>query len=248
MRLAIFIPAYEAETTVARVISRIPAAVYEAVDEILVQDDGSHDNTVTVANRAAELYPKVTVIRNETNLGYGGTLKKAHAYLTDRGYDGYAMLHGDLQYDPEDLPAVLGPIISRRADIVLGSRMRQDSGETGMPFYKRVGNRFLTRRMNRLLNLRLTDYHTGSVAMNCESVTVLRYDALGDGHEITAQFLIGAATAGLRIAEVAVHANYGEGSRSVSAITSIGYGIRVLRLLRQIRARDAGRQGGGDEP
>jgi glycosyltransferase involved in cell wall biosynthesis len=236
MLLAIFIPAYEAEATIAQVIGRIPSAVYQIVEEILVQDDGSHDDTVRVATEISERYAKVTVVENDSNLGYGGTLKKAHAYLTDRGYDAYAMLHGDLQYDPEDLREILRPIISGHADIVLGSRMSKDSYNTGMPCYKRLGNRFLTMQMNRRLRLNLTDYHTGSVAVNCRSLADITYDTLGDGHEFTAQLLIRAARAGLRIVETPVHSNYDAGSRSCSALTSLVYGLRVLGMLQQARA------------
>lgn len=242
MRLAIFIPAYEAESTIADVIVRIPAAVYESVGEILVQDDGSRDGTVRVAMSMAVKYPKVTVIENRVNLGYGGTLKKAHAYLTSRGYDAYAMLHGDLQYNPEDLAKVFEPLVSGQADIVLGSRMQPSSGATGMPFYKRIGNRFLTAQMNRGLHVRLTDWHTGSVALNCKSVQALRYETMGDGHEITAQLLIRAVTLGLRVTEVAVSTNYNDGSRSCSAVTSVRYGLRVLAMLRRADAQSAGRR------
>lgn len=236
MLLAIFIPAYEAEATIAWVIGRIPSAMYQIVEEILVQDDGSHDGTIRVATEMSERYAKVTVVENGSNLGYGGTLKKAHAYLTDRGYDGYAMLHGDLQYDPEDLSKILRPIISGHADIVLGSRMSKGSCNTGMPRYKRLGNRFLTRQMNRSLRLNLTDYHTGSVAVNCRSLAEIAYDTLGDGHELTAQLLIQAAQVGLRIVEIPVRSNYDKDSRSCSALTSLIYGLRVFGMLRQARA------------
>lgn len=234
MRVAIFIPAYEAETTIAEVVARIPESVREAVDEILIQDDASHDGTVKIATGIAETCPKVTVIENPVNLGYGGTLKKAHAYLSGRGFGGYVMVHGDLQYDPEDIGKLLEPITSGTADLVLGSRMRPDSGDSGMPFYKRTGNRFLTARMNRSLNLQLTDYHTGSVALNCESVERICFATMGDGHEISAQLLIRAATRGLRIAEVPVNSNYGARSRSCSLPTSVRYGLRVLLMLRDV--------------
>lgn len=247
MLVAIFIPAYEAEATIGRVLSRIPADVYRAVDEILVQDDGSHDGTVRVAAELSKRYAKVTVVENHSNLGYGGTLKKAHAYLSKRGYDAYAMLHGDLQYDPGDLAEILRPITAGQADIVLGSRMSTDSHTTGMPYYKRLGNRFLTQQMNKCLHLELTDYHTGSVALNCKSLARISYETLADGHELTAQLLIRAARAGLRIAEIPVHTNYDEGSRSCSALTSVAYGLRVLAMLIWTRAGNLRRPGRGDK-
>jgi glycosyltransferase involved in cell wall biosynthesis len=243
MRVAIFIPAYQAEATLADVVRRIPRSVYERVDEILIQDDASTDRTVEVARRLAREYAKIRVVCNASNLGYGGTKKKAYRALINAGFDAVVMLHGDGQLPPEALGSMLAPILRGDVGIVLGSRILSHPLRGGMPLYKYLGNRALTIAMNRTLNLNLTDYHTGYRAYACHALARLEPESCSDGHEISSELLFRAADLGIPIAEVPVATWYGEGSRSMSFGKSALYGIRVLRMALRHRSGIAQKEG-----
>jgi len=230
MKVAIFVPAYEAEKTLEWVIKRIPKEVYESIVEILIQDDASKDNTFEVALKLKQDFDKIIVIRNERNLGYGGTKKKAYKYCIQKGYDAVVIVHGDGQLPPESLPEMLAPLHSE-ADIVLGSRILGDPLKGGMPLYKWIGNRFLTILMNTILGLNLSDYHTGYRAYLCAALSAIEFETCSDGHEISSEILIRASDRGLRIVEVPVPTYYGAESRSCSSRTSIKYGVNVIKML-----------------
>lgn len=231
MKIVIFIPAYEAEKTLEDVVRRIPREIYESVTDILIQDDGSQDSTFQIALRLAKEFEKITVVKNKINLGYGGTKKKAYRYCINKGYDAVVMVHGDGQLPPENLPEMLEPLLSGKADIVLGSRILGDPLKGGMPIYKWLGNRFLTFLTNLVFGLSITDYHTGYRAYLCESLKKTEFWTCSDGHEISSELLIRAANKKLRITEVAASTYYGPGSRSCSFRTSTIYGLNVIKML-----------------
>lgn len=231
MKYMVFIPAYYAESTLAAVVQQIPEETFNEVAEILIQDDASMDETFAVAQQLTNDCPKITAIQNERNLRYGGTQKKAYQYAIDKGYDAVVMVHGDGQLPPEFLPDMMTPLKEGKADIVLGSRILDDPLGGGMPLYKYLGNRFLTWITNRVLNLQLTDYHTGYTAFSTEALQAIDYLSCHNGHEISSEVLIRAAQKDLRIVEIAVPTQYGRGSRSITLITSIRYGFSVLRML-----------------
>jgi len=231
VKTLIFVPAYEAEKTLEEVIRRIPHDVYEEVEEILIQDDASKDNTLQVALKLSKEYSKIAIVRNERNLGYGGTKKKAYSYCLQSHYDAVVMLHGDGQLPPECLPTMLAPLQSASADIVLGSRMLGQPICGGMPLYKWAGNRFLTVLANTILGLHLTDYHTGYRAYSAYALSKIQFDACGDGHEISMQLILHAVDQDLSIVEVPVPTYYGPESRSCSLRTSAIYGLSVVRML-----------------
>src|SRR5688572_9743030 len=124
-RIAIFIVTYNAVSTLRNVLDRIPREVWEKVEEVYVFDDGSQDDTylVGMGYKAVRGSPKLSVFRNEKNLGYGGNQIRGYRYAIERGYDIVALLHGDGQYAPEVLPELLAPIERGEADAVFGSRM-----------------------------------------------------------------------------------------------------------------------------
>ena len=106
---------------------------------------------------------KITVLYNPVNQGYGGNQKIGYHYAIERGFDFVALLHGDGQYAPEFLPALIEPLLKGEADAVFGSRMmnKRDALKGGMPLYKFVGNRILTSIQNRVLGANLTEFHSG---------------------------------------------------------------------------------------
>ena len=127
-KVLIFIVAYNAETTIQSVLTRIPVEVLRSFDyEILIVDDESHDRTFELANAFKQAHPeyKLTVLFNPLNQGYGGNQKIGYEYAIQNGFDAVALLHGDGQYAPEMLGTLIEPILAGEADAVFGSRMMQ---------------------------------------------------------------------------------------------------------------------------
>jgi len=164
-RLLIFVVAYNAVSTLASVLDRIPESFRPSIDVVLVSDDYSTDRTYEAAleyQRTHDALP-LTVVRQRRNLGYGGNQKFGYRWLADRGIDIVVLLHGDGQYAPEALPQILAPLVEARADVVLGSRMLVPGGALGggMPLYKYIGNKILSRFQNRVSGLSLSEWHSG---------------------------------------------------------------------------------------
>ncbi|RLE26635.1 MAG: glycosyltransferase family 2 protein, partial [Acidobacteria bacterium] len=165
-RLLVFIVAYHAEETLEWVLDRIPKVVFENFQcEVLVVDDGSHDSTFEVGDGYRLKHPElpITVLKNQFNQGYGGNQKIGYLYAIEQGFDFVALIHGDGQYAPEELPRLLEPLADREAEAVFGSRMMAgtDALRGGMPLYKFLGNRILTFFENRLLGTQLSEFHSG---------------------------------------------------------------------------------------
>src|SRR3954465_3800361 len=143
-RVLIFVVAYNAETTIEKVLSRIPRCLHSPDVEVLIIDDSSKDltfqNGLRFQKKTAAL--KTTILRTPRNQGYGGNQKLGYRYAIDNGFDLVALVHGDGQYAPEKLPMLIEPLLSGQADVVFGSRMihKSDALKGGMPLYKWVGN------------------------------------------------------------------------------------------------------------
>src|SRR3954468_2357646 len=165
-RLLVFVIAYNAESTLRAVLERIPRSMFHDYDcEVLVVDDASSDRTDEIGRSYRGAHPEIpmTVLRNEYNQGYGGNQKVGYAFATREGFDFVAMVHGDGQYAPEQLPALVAPVRAGQADAVFGSRMMTRLGaiKGGLPLYKVVGKRVLSCIQNLLLGTRLSEFHSG---------------------------------------------------------------------------------------
>src|SRR3954453_6347859 len=146
-KIGIVVVAYNASSTLAATLDRIPPEVLRAVSEIIISDDASHDDTFEHARRwsADARSVRTTVVRHTKNLGYGGNQKAAYRLAIDHGLDIVVLLHGDGQYAPECLPEMLAPFENPDTAAVFGSRMMLQGAARagGMPFYKWIGNRIL---------------------------------------------------------------------------------------------------------
>src|SRR2546428_4559965 len=164
-RLLIFIVAYNAETTIEKVLSRIPISLPSNDVEVLIIDDSSKDNTFAEGLRYQQSNSelKITVLRTMENQGYGGNQKLGYRYAIDHGFDIVALIHGDGQYAPEKLPVLLRPLVRGEADAVFGSRMIDNGAARagGMPAYKWIGNKILTAFQNRMLRTNFSEFHSG---------------------------------------------------------------------------------------
>jgi len=164
-KIGILVVAYNAASTLAQVLDRIPLEFRSQIHEVLVGDDHSQDSTYLVGLGYQQAVPDlpVTVVRHPANLGYGGNQKWGYRYAQEHGWDVAVLLHGDGQYAPEMLPDMVEPIVSGRADAVFGSRFmeRGAARRGGMPLYKYVGNRILSTMQNRVVGTSLSEWHSG---------------------------------------------------------------------------------------
>ncbi len=213
-RLLIFIVAYNAETTIEKVLSRIPQSLPGEDVEILIIDDSSRDDTLFKGLRYQQRDSafKITVLRTPENQGYGGNQKLGYRYAIDNGFDIVALVHGDGQYAPEKLPMLLGPLVRNEADAVFGSRMidKRAARRGGMPIYKWIGNQVLTTFQNWMLGTKLSEFHTGYRLYSTAALAQIPFEKnTNDFHfdtEIIIQFVLGK----LRIAELPIPTFYGD--------------------------------------
>ena len=223
-RRVIVLPAYRAAKTLVEVVGDIPQG---HADRILLVDDASADATVSVATAL-----RLDVIRHRRNLGYGGNQKTCYRQALSMGADVVVMLHPDGQYDPAIIPNLCRVIESGEADIVLGSRwLGLDPAKAGMPWWKRLGNRFLTASENRVLGLHLSEYHTGYRAYSRRFLEAVPFLENSNDFVFDTQVLIQAATFGFKIGEVPAIGRYHENASSVSFVTSTVYGLKTLGAL-----------------
>jgi glycosyltransferase involved in cell wall biosynthesis len=156
LRVGVVVVAYNAESTLLKTLERIPVEFRERIDEVIVCDDASHDDTFEHGRiwAARSDTPKTHVLRHTKNLGYGGNQKAAYALAIEHGLDIVVLLHGDGQYAPECLPDMIAPFETSDCAAVFGSRMMRKGAAKlgGMPFYKRQGNRILTYFENAVSN------------------------------------------------------------------------------------------------
>ena len=229
----IVLPAYRAAKTLVEVVGDIPAG---HADRILLVDDASADATVSVAAALS-----LDVIRHKRNLGYGGNQKTCYRHALEMGADVVVMLHPDGQYDPAIIPTLCKVIEAGEADIVLGSRwLGLDPAKAGMPWWKRLGNRFLTGVENRVLGLHLSEYHTGYRAYSRRFLEAIPFQKNSNDFVFDTQVLIQAATFGFKIGEVPAIGKYHADASSVSFRTSTVYGLETLAALARYIVHRAG--------
>ena len=240
-KVGVLVVAYNAETTIQGVLSRITPSAWEKISEVFVFDDGSRDDT---SRRAAALRAdvpagKIRIFHNAVNLGYGGNQKRGFSYAAQQGFDIVVLLHGDGQYAPECLEELIAPIERGEAEAVFGSRMMRPGAARrgGMPLYKLAGNRILTTFQNVALGARLSEYHSGYRAYHLPSLLRLPYlRNTNDFHfdnEIILQFM----EAGYRIAEVPIPTYYGD---EICYVNGLAYAWNVAKTTVKYRLHKAG--------
>jgi len=229
-RIGILVVTYNAESTLAATLDRIPIDFRPKIDEILVFDDASDDNTVDVALRwrDANGEPPTTVVRHLKNLGYGGNQKAGYKFAIERGLDIIVLLHGDGQYAPECLKSMVAPLERGEADAVFGSRMleRGASRRGGMPAYKWLGNRILTRIENSVLESNLSEFHSGYRAYNVAALAELPFVNNSDGFDFDTQIIVQLLDRGKRIVEIPIPTYYGD---EICYVNGMQYARAVVR-------------------
>ncbi len=235
-RILIFIVAYNARTTLSWVLDRIPAGMRGANVEVLVIDDSSPDDTFQtgVAYAATHAGAKITVLRNPENQGYGGNQKLGYRYAIEHGFDFVALVHGDGQYAPECLPDLLAPLIAGEAEAVFGSRLLTAGGARrgGMPLYKLLGNRALTRFQNALLGTNLSEFHSGYRLYSVKALRRIPFECNTNDFHFDTEIIIQLVLAGQRIRELPIPTYYGD---EVCRVNGLKYAWDVCKTM--LRAR-----------
>lgn len=240
-KIAIFIVAYNAVATLARVLDRIPAEVKKRVAEIFIFDDASQDDTSLVAEgwKKVSGFEKLTIFRNAVNQGYGGNQKLGYEYAAKKGYDIVVLLHGDGQYAPEVMPELLKPLLEDKADAVFGSRMLVPGGarKGGMPLYKYVGNRILTKFENWSMGANLSEWHSGYRAYSVKALAQLPLKENTNDFHFDSEIIIQLLDRGFRIAEVPIPTYYGD---EICYVNGLKYAGNLFRVVYQYKAHKAG--------
>lgn len=227
-------PAYHAGNTLEKTYNDIP---FDVVDDVVLVDDCSSDNTV---ERAAKLGVENIVVHEE-NRGYGGNQKTCYREALKLGADIVVMLHPDYQYTPKLIGAMASMIASEEFDVVLGSRILGTGAlKGGMPLYKYFANRFLTFVENILLGHKLSEYHTGYRAFSREVLESLPLEANSDDFVFDNQMLAQAIYFDYRIGELTCPTKYFDEASSISFKRSVIYGLGVLLTAFKFRLHRIG--------
>ena len=243
-RVAVVLPAYNAEKTLRQTYAEIPMDI---VDDVILTDDASRDNTAALARELG-----IHTLRHDQNRGYGGNQKTCYAAALERGADIVVMLHPDYQYTPRLVTAMTSMIASEQYDVVLASRiLGRGALAGGMPLYKYVANRGLTFTQNLLVGQKLSEYHTGYRAWSRAVLERLPLRRLSDDFVFDNQMLAQAIHFGFGIGEISCPTKYFEEASSINFSRSVTYGLGVLRTSLQFRLHHLGLMRAdilGDEP
>src|SRR5438067_10414984 len=235
-RLLIFIVAYNAQTTIEKVLGRIPSSLHGDNVEVLIIDDSSQDDTFGNGLRYQQQNSafKITVLRTPENQGYGGNQKLGYRYASDNGFDIVALVHGDGQYAPEKLPALLVPLMNNKADAVFGSRMIEKGAARsgGMPRYKWIGNKILTAFQNRMLRTALSEFHSGYRLYSTEALSKIPFERNTDDFHFDTQIIYQLLLKGLRIVELPIPVFYGD---EICYVKGMRYAWNVFKTTLRLR-------------
>lgn len=223
-KVVVVMPAYNAEKTLETTYREIP---FDIVDEVVLVDDRSRDNTVEKAKSLGINH----VISHPVNRGYGGNQKTCYKTALGIGGDIVVLLHPDYQYTPLLLEAMIYPIAHGLFPVMLGSRiLGKGALRGGMPLYKYIANRALTFFQNLMMGQKLAEYHTGYRAFSREILTTLPLEENNDDFVFDNEMLGQIAYAGFEIGEVTCPTKYFEEASSINFRRSVKYGLGVLRV------------------
>ncbi len=227
-KIVVVMPSYNAAKTLARTVDEIPRDI---VDDILLVDDASSDETVNLGNELG-----LTVFVHEKNFGYGRNQKTCYREALRRGADIVVMVHPDYQYSPNLIVPMAGMIAYGEYDCIVGSRiLGKGALSGGMPLYKYVSNRFLTLFQNILLSAKLSEYHTGFRAFSREVLDALPLNENSDDFVFDNQMLAQVIHFGFRLGEISTPTRYFAEASSINFSRSVQYGLGVLATSMRFR-------------
>jgi glycosyltransferase involved in cell wall biosynthesis len=237
-KVIVILPAYNAEKTLQKTFEDIPK---DKVDEIILGDDFSKDQTVAIARSLG-----LRVLRTPRNLGYGGNQKMLYREALSHGAEVIVMLHPDWQYDATKIPELVAPIVEGKKDLMLGSRLlgggKRGAYAGGMPIYKLISNRFLTFIENLTFRLNLSEYHTGFRAFSRQVLETIPFEKNSDDFVFDTEVLAEAARFGFRAGEIAVPCRYFPEASEINFWRSTVYGLQTLRVCLKFILHRLGRE------
>ena len=224
-KVVVVMPAYNAETTLERTLQDIPAG---SVDEIILVDDCSKDNTVELARSLG-----ITVITHDENQGYGANQKTCYHEALERGADIVVMIHPDYQYDSSLVPAIVELLRGDHCDVLLGNRIRsrREALAGGMPVYKYLANRLLTIIENLWTGENLGEWHSGMRAYKREVLETIPWEGNSDDFVFDSQFLVQCVHFGFRIGDLPVPVRYMREASSINFSRSLEYGMLTFEVF-----------------
>lgn len=238
-RLLIFVVAYNAQTTIEKVLSRIPRSLRGDNVEVLIIDDSSQDETFQNGLRyqRRNVGLKITVLRTPENQGYGGNQKLGYRYAIDNGFDFVALVHGDGQYAPEKLPKLIAPLLAEEADAVFGSRMidKKAARTGGMPAYKWIGNQILTAFQNRMLRTALSEFHSGYRLYSTAALAQIPFEKNTNDFHFDTEIIVQLVMKKLRIAELPIPTYYGD---EICHVNGLKYAWNVFKTMLKARLHE----------
>jgi glycosyltransferase involved in cell wall biosynthesis len=221
-KVVVVLPAYNAEKTLESTYREIP---FDIVDEVILVDDASKDNTVGLAKQLG-----IMVIKHDKNLGYGGNQKTCYSTALQQNADIVVMLHPDYQYTPKLISTMAYLLESKEFDVVLGSRILGGKARTGgMPLYKYISNRFLTLVQNILLGAKLSEYHTGYRAFTRKVLESIPLKNNSNDFVFDNEMLSQILYADFRVGEISCPTKYFAEASSINFYRSLKYGMGCLR-------------------
>jgi len=223
-KLAVVLPAYNAAKTLEMTYAEIP---FDIVDEVVLVDDASRDNTVETAKKLGIEH----IVKHESNRGYGGNQKSCYAKALSLDADIIVMLHPDYQYTPKLIRAMASIIANGVYPVVYASRiLGKGALKGGMPIYKYIANRLLTLGQNILMGQKLSEYHTGYRAFSKDIFDVIDIEANSDDFVFDNEMSAQICYAGYEIGEVTCPTKYFEDASSINFKRSAIYGLGVIRV------------------
>ncbi|MDD2680517.1 MAG: glycosyltransferase family 2 protein [Patescibacteria group bacterium] len=222
-KVIVVLPAYNAAKTLEKTVADLPTLV----DEIILVDDASHDNTAEIAEELG-----LFVYRHQKNGGYGANQKSCYRLALERGADIIVMVHPDYQYDPRLVSYFASFIADDYFDVMLGSRIRsrRETLAGGMPVYKYYSNRFLTFFENLATGQNLSEWHTGMRAYSAAVLRSLKLEKTSNDFVFDTQVLLQIVARKWRIGEIPVPVRYFSEASSINWKRSLKYGLQTLLL------------------
>jgi len=227
--LSIFIPAYNAEKTLANVIERIPSNLWTDIGLVAIVNDGSRDQTEKVALDLVKNNPKIIVHTFETNRGYGHAVRQGIEFCRKSASQYSLCLHADGQYPPEKLVQFLDYMKKNQIDILQGSRHLSGGAKAGgMPNYKIWAGKLLTRLENKCFHLSLTDYHSGFLIYSSRALQQIPFEGLSHYFDFDLEVIACARARDFKIHELAIPTRYAD---EKSYLNPIRYGLKTLKVM-----------------
>ena len=241
MKIAVLVVAYNAEKTLEQVLDRIKPEMVARISSVIVCDDSSTDNTFNVALEYRQTHSQLPlhIVRNPTNLGYGGNQKTGYRIAQESGADVVVLLHGDGQYAPEILGEMVAPFHNPNVDAVFGSRMMTPGAARagGMPLYKYYGNKILTRCENMLGGAQLTEWHSGYRAYRMSTLSQLPLNKNSDGFDFDTQIILQLLERKATIVEIPIPTYYGD---EICYVEGVKYAREIMWHTFRYRLRMMG--------